>query len=91
MSDEILNEERAILTRLARESAYKIIEHCDAVMIIISATDGNGNTIYCTERKGNMHAVEGAVREFIRRTDSYEGGYHAELGRQDFKRHNNLD
>lgn len=68
-------------------AANSIVEHFDGVIVLGSATDDDGNTLYVREVRGNRHAVEGAVREWLRSLDHYEAGYHAEKGRHDAETH----
>lgn len=71
----------------ATKAADALIEHFDGCIILGSATDDDRFTVYVREVRGNRHAVEGAVREWLRTLDHYEAGYHAENGRQDAETH----
>lgn len=75
--------DRDDLKRLS-DAAGDLIEHFDAVLILASgrSADGGG-TVYFREARGNCHANEGLAREYIRRLEAYEHGYHAEAGRSD--------
>lgn len=74
-------------TKASQVAANQLVEHFDGCIIIGSATDPEGDTIFVREIRGNRHAVEGAVREWLRTLDHYEAGYHAEKGRADAEKH----
>lgn len=56
----------------------------DAVIVIATYRDPqDGGTCHLTQQAGNLHAVEGMVREKLRKIDGYEAGFHHEEGRYD--------
>lgn len=82
-----MSDQSQAASESVKRAADSVIEHFDGCIIIGSATDDDGCTIYVREVRGNRHAVEGAVREWLRTIDHYEAGYHAEKGRADAEAH----
>ena len=82
-----MSNQAEISLESVKRAADSVIEHFDGCIILGSATDEEGSTLYVREVRGNRHAVEGAVREWLRTLDHYEAGYHAEKGRADAARH----
>ncbi len=78
-----MDSETKSLIETARKAADAIGEFADNVVILVSSRDADGNTAYSATVRGNVHAHEGLVREFLRRREAYERGYHMELGRLD--------
>ena len=70
------------MTEQVEQAVNTLIEHFDGVVIIGSVQDETG-TVFYSQAKGNGHACEGAVLEWLRKRESYQHGYHAETGRQD--------
>jgi hypothetical protein len=85
-----MSEDDAFMKRLG-EIADSQIEHCDSILILASGPcqDKEGGTVYYRMQRGNSHANEGLAREYLRRLESYEGGYHAEQGRHESETHRN--
>lgn len=83
----MIDEDQNFLNRL-KAIADEQIEHCDAILILASgpATDKEGGTIYYRMARGNSHANEGLAREYLRRLETFEGGYHGERGRRELSR-----
>lgn len=65
-------------------------EHFDSVLILATgpANDGTGATVLFKNQCGNVHAHEGAVREWLREQEAYQNAYFGEQGRQDARDHN---
>jgi len=82
--DQTHNNER--LARLAK-AKEALIEHFDSVLIICTggAEDGSGATTMFKDQAGNVHAHEGAVREWLREQESYQNAYFAYQGTLDAK------
>lgn len=61
------------------------IEHFDSILILASgpAVDKDGGTVFYRMARGNAHANEGLTREYLRRLETFEGGYHGERGRRE--------
>lgn len=55
-------------------------------LVSVMAEDGS-NTTFMRFQGGNVHAVEGLLREKIREMEHYENGYHQETGRYDAVQH----
>jgi hypothetical protein len=85
-----MSEDDTFMARL-KEIADAQIEHCDSILILASgpAQDKDGGTVFYRMQRGNSHANEGLAREYLRRLESYEGGYHAETGRHECETHRN--
>jgi len=62
-------------------------EHFDSVLILATKCDGTGATVLFKNQCGNVHAHEGAVREWLREQESYQNAYFGERGRKDAQRH----
>jgi hypothetical protein len=86
-----MNNQLKSASESVQAAANKVIEHFDGCIILGSTTDDDGDTVFVREVRGNRHAVEGAVREWLRTLDHYEAGYHAEKGRQDAVAHRDQD
>lgn len=56
----------------------------DAVAMVVSATNDNGDTVFFQAKEGNLHAAIGAMREAVASQDSYEHGYNQARGAADF-------
>jgi hypothetical protein len=78
-----MDSETKSLIETASKAADAIGEFADNVVILVSSRDADGNTSYSATVRGNVHAHEGLVREFLRRREAYETGYHMEQGRLD--------
>lgn len=90
MSDPNQGGSQALLDMLARFAAEGI-EHFDSILILASCPNDevDGGTRYMRIQRGNHHANEGLAREYLRRLESYEHGYHAETGRHEAETHRN--
>lgn len=55
----------------------------DALIVIGSYRDRDGGTALLHMQVGNLHAIEGMMRERLRKMENYEAGFHAEEGRYD--------
>jgi hypothetical protein len=61
-------------------------EHFDSVLILATKCDGDSTAMF-KNQCGNVHAHEGAVREWLREQESYQNAYFGERGRKDAQRH----
>ncbi len=70
-------------------ASCKLIEHFDSILILASGPteDGTGATTMFKSQRGNVHAHEGVVREWLREQEAYQHGYFAEHGRRDSIQH----
>lgn len=80
-------QDRNNLIAATTRAMNSLIEHADTIVILASGTDGEGNTFFYKDIRGNSHAAEGTAREYIRQIESYQHGFHSELGRQDRQSH----
>lgn len=72
---------------LLEAASAKLAEHFDSVIILASGPteDGTGATTMFKSQRGNVHAHEGVVREWLREQEGYQLGYFGERGRRDSK------
>lgn len=77
--------ERAQLIQSAIDT---LREHFDSVLVLATgpANDGTGATVLFKNQCGNVHAHEGAVREWLREQEAYQNAYFGEQGRRDASR-----
>lgn len=63
-------------------------EHFTSVLILASgdAEDGTGSTCMFKAQTGNIHCHEGVVREWLREQEAHQWGFHAEGGRETYRR-----
>lgn len=66
-------------------ASLKLSEHFDSVIILATGPtgDGTGATTMFKSQRGNVHAHEGAVREWLREQEAYQNAYFGEKGRRD--------
>lgn len=61
-------------------------EHFTSVLILASgdAEDGTGATCMFKAQTGNVHCHEGVVREWLRKQEGHQLGFHMEDGRRNY-------
>jgi hypothetical protein len=62
--DQVERTEKAIDAILA-EVMPKLMEHCDAVQVLITFPSPNGQTLRKADGRGNWYARQGMAHEFI--------------------------
>lgn len=70
---------------MIEKASLQLSEHFDSVIILATGPteDGTGATTMFKSQRGNVHAHEGAVREWLREQEAYQNGYFGERGRRD--------
>lgn len=73
---------------LIEKASSALSEHFDSVIILATGPteDGTGATTMFKSQRGNVHAHEGAVREWLREQEAYQNAYFGEQGRRDARR-----
>lgn len=64
MTDSIEQREKTI-DALLFEFLPKLMEHCDAVQVLLSFPTPNGQTMRKADGRGNWYARQGMAHEFI--------------------------
>lgn len=87
MSDYHQHPEDGKLAMLEKHSA-QLSEHFDSIIILATGPteDGTGATTMFKSQRGNVHAHEGAVREWLREQEAYQTAYFAVKGTKHGKR-----
>ena len=83
-----MNQDDKQLMEMMDRCATELVEHADAVLILVSgpSSDKDGGTCFYRMQRGNLHANEGLAHEYLRRTRAYADGFHGEEGRRDAAR-----
>jgi hypothetical protein len=78
-----MNDTPKEMERVIKAADYLSGNGFQGAIVLGTYVDVDGNTCSASSLLGNRHAVMGVVREWLKKAESYDGGFNSEEGRYD--------